>query len=89
MDIQAKKVTEIWDSIKSEREIVAKGLGELKSSRELYIDVKKAQGIEAAVKELEGVREDLIKLSASMSKVQQAVIGEAAKVAEPTTSEKK
>jgi hypothetical protein len=80
MDAQARKVTEIWDSIKSEREIAVNGLKGLKSSRELYIDVKKAQGIQAAVKELEGVKNDLAKLSASMAKVQQAVIGEAAKV---------
>jgi hypothetical protein len=80
MDAQARKVTEIWDSIKAEREIAVNGLKGLKSSRELYIDVKKAQGIQAAVKELEGVKNDLAKLSASMAKVQQAVIGEAAKV---------
>jgi hypothetical protein len=88
MDVQARKVSEIWDSIKSEREIATNGLKELKSSRELYIDVKKAQGIEAAVKELERVKNDLVKLSEAMSKVQQAVIGEAAKVAKPTTPAK-
>jgi len=80
MDAQARKVTEIWDSIKAEREIAVNGLEGLKSSRSLYIDVKKAQGIQAAVKELEGVKNDLAKLSASMAKVQQTVIGEAAKV---------
>lgn len=80
MDVQAKKVTEIWESITAEREIAVSGLKELKSSRELYIDVKKAQGIQEAVKELEGVKNDLAKLSASMAKVQQAVVGEAAKV---------
>jgi hypothetical protein len=88
MDTQARKVTEIWDSIKTEREIAISGLKELKSSRELYIDVKKAQGIQAAVKELEGVKNDLAKLSASMAKVQQAVIGEAAKVTGPTPAAK-
>lgn len=88
MDTQARNVTEIWDSIKTEREIAISGLKELKSSRELYIDVKKAQGIQAAVKELEGVKNDLAKLSASMAKVQQAVIGEAAKVTGPTPAAK-
>ena len=80
MDAQAKKVTEIWNSIKAEREIAVNGLKGLKSSRELYVDVRKAQGIEAAVRELEAVKDDLATLSASMTNVQQAVIGEAAKV---------
>jgi hypothetical protein len=86
MDSQARRVTELWDSIKAEREIAVSGLKELKSSRELYVDVKITHGIQAAIKELEGVKNDLAKLSASMAKVQQAVIGEAAKVTQPTPS---
>jgi len=86
MDAQARKVTEIWDSIKAEREIAVTGLKGLKSSRELYIDVKKAQGIQAAVKDLEGVKIDLAKLSTSMAKVQKVVIGEAAKVPRQTSA---
>ena len=87
-EVQAKSVAGIWDSIKSEREIAANGLKELRSSKKLYVRIKKVEGIEAAVKELEGVKSDLAKLSASMAKVQQAVITEAAKVATPTSTGK-
>jgi hypothetical protein len=73
MKAQALKTDSIWNSIKAEREAAVNGLKALKESRELYIDVKKAQGIEAAVRELENVRNDLAKLSASMATVRDAI----------------
>jgi hypothetical protein len=88
MDSEAKKVTEIWTAIEAERKIAANGLKGLKESRELYIDVKKGEGVIKARKELEGVKNDLAKLSASMAKVQQAVMGEASKVTELPASAK-
>ena len=73
MDNEANRVSEIWESIKSEREITVNGLKNLKEAKELYIDVKKAQGVSTAVKDLEEVKNDLARLSSSMENVQKAV----------------
>jgi hypothetical protein len=73
MKAQAAKADSIWESIKAERETAVNGLKALKESRELYIDISKAQGIAAAVRELENVRNDLAKLSASMATVRDAI----------------
>jgi hypothetical protein len=50
---------------------------QLNDYRELYGDAKGAKGIGEAVKELEAVKNDLIKLSQTMRKVQEAVLQEA------------
>jgi hypothetical protein len=42
----------------------------------LYVDVKAAKGIQAAVKVLEKVRDDLSNLSRAMARVQKAVVGD-------------
>jgi len=76
MDAQAVRVTQVWESISKERQTAVSSLKQLKEAKELYVDVKVAKGIQAAVKELEKVRDDLAKLSQAMAKLQKAVIGE-------------
>jgi vacuolar-type H+-ATPase subunit H len=82
MHTQAEKASAAWEAIRKERKNAEDGLKNLREYRELYIDVKSAQGIGEAVKELEAVRDDLIKLSQTMRKVQEAVLQEAKKTAE-------
>jgi hypothetical protein len=78
MDLQAGLVVEIWGAISKERELAVKELSNLKEAKELYVDVKSAQGIRAAVKELEKVRDDLGKIRNAMVRVQNVVAGEKA-----------
>lgn len=82
MHNQAEKASAAWDAIRKERKNAEEAVKELKEYRELYVDVKAAQGIGEAVKELEAVRDDLIKLSQAMRKVQEAVLREAKKTAD-------
>lgn len=82
MHAQAERAAAAWEAIRKERKNAENALTELKEYRGLYVDVKKALGIGAAVKELEAVRDDLIELSEAMRKVQQAVLEEAKSAAE-------
>lgn len=77
MRIQANRADAAWTSIRDERKSVEESVKRLKDSRELYIDVKQAQGIGAAVRELEAVREDLNSLSEKLREVQEAIVSEA------------
>lgn len=76
MDTQSTKARSIWDLIRQDRKSLVDEFAKFKESKELYVDVKKAQGIAAAVKELERVRDDLKKISTAMVKVQKAVLTE-------------
>jgi phosphotransferase system IIB component len=74
MDAQSAQVTIIWESIATERLNATEGLKKLKASKDYFIAVNIALGIEAAVKELTSVKDDLMKLTSSMDNVQKSVM---------------
>lgn len=73
MNVNAKKVDEIWTAIRDEREVVRETLILLKESKTLYVDRKKAAGIENAVKELEAIHGDLAKMAGVMKNIHEAI----------------
>jgi hypothetical protein len=75
MQEQAKRISVAWEAIRAERKKAEEALANLKECRELYVDIKQAKGVEAAVKELEAVADDLRQVSNAMMRVQDAVIG--------------
>jgi hypothetical protein len=77
MEKQAHSANSAWEAIARERENAELSLAALRDYRELYIDVRTAEGIAEAVKELQAVRKDLERLSESMKQVQKAVANEA------------
>lgn len=83
MEVHSAKARAIWELIRLDRAGLIEELARFKESKELYIDVKKAQGIAAAVKELERVRDDLKKVATAMVKVQRAVLNETVPVIAP------
>lgn len=81
MTQQSESVDKIWTAIREERSGTEVQLAKLKESRELYVDIKIASGIEAAVQGLAQVGKDLAGMRAGMQRVQQAV-----ETAAPTTT---
>ena len=73
MNVNAKKVDEIWAAIRDEREGVKETLVLLKESKTLYVDRKKAAGVENAVKELEAIHSDITKMADVMKNIHEAI----------------
>ena len=69
----ATSVDGLWSAIRQERATVEQTLILLRESEKLYVDRKRAAGVENAVKELEAVHNDLKKLSEAMKKVHEAI----------------
>ena len=74
MNVNAKKVNEIWTAIRDERGVVKETLALLKGSKALYIARKKAAGVENAVKELEAIHGDLVKMADAMKNIHEAIL---------------
>jgi hypothetical protein len=69
MEKAANDVDAIWKSITSERQPTYDVLQRLKKRKQLYVDTKKTESVEEAVRQLGAVAEDLRNIRISMQKV--------------------